>query len=183
MNMQRVKSLIGKITELSGKDKLDLIEIDLLMDYTRVLYADLSEMRGKQPVQLGIKNEPTLEELTNAMQEDEEEPGEPVMPTPAITFINEEEPGDEPEAERVKRDDIRRHIGINDKYQILSELFNNDSAAYETMLEGINASSDFRQALEWIDEHGYKKYSWNDEHEAVQILYGIVSNYFSGTGR
>src|SRR5688572_16330468 len=45
--MQRVQTLLQKITELSTKEQHDIIEIDLMMDYTRVLYADLMECRNR----------------------------------------------------------------------------------------------------------------------------------------
>ena len=46
--MQRISTLLQKINELAAKDKeAGVIDIDLMMDYTRVLYADLQEWRAR----------------------------------------------------------------------------------------------------------------------------------------
>ena len=44
--MQRISTLIQKLSELAEQEKkLGLIDIDLMLDYTRVMYADLLEVR------------------------------------------------------------------------------------------------------------------------------------------
>src|SRR5690349_18813231 len=44
--MQRISTLLQRLTELSAREKdYELIDIDLMLDYTRVVYADLLELR------------------------------------------------------------------------------------------------------------------------------------------
>lgn len=44
--MQRISTLLQKMIELSDQEKkLELIDIDLMLDYTKVVYADLLEVR------------------------------------------------------------------------------------------------------------------------------------------
>ena len=45
--MQRIATLLQKLTELSTQGKPTQIDIDLMLDYTRVIYADLLEERKK----------------------------------------------------------------------------------------------------------------------------------------
>lgn len=46
VGMQRISTLIQKLSELAEQEKkLGLIDIDLMLDYTRVMYADLLEVR------------------------------------------------------------------------------------------------------------------------------------------
>ena len=45
--MQRIATLLQKLTELSTQGKPSQIDIDLMLDYTRVIYADLLEERKK----------------------------------------------------------------------------------------------------------------------------------------
>ena len=46
--MQRISNLLQKLTELSGKTgEPEIIDLDLMMDYTKVIYADLLEMRSR----------------------------------------------------------------------------------------------------------------------------------------
>ncbi len=47
--MQRIQTLLKKIDDLAKKgEKLDLIELDLMLDYTKVVYADLMEVRSNK---------------------------------------------------------------------------------------------------------------------------------------
>ena len=45
--MERIATLLDKIREISTKPDAGIIDIDLMMDYTRVMYADLLEWRNK----------------------------------------------------------------------------------------------------------------------------------------
>jgi len=64
MNAERINLLIEKINKLKpllAQDKVDLIDIDLTLDYTRVLYADLLEWRNQLAfVTQKSENNPTV---------------------------------------------------------------------------------------------------------------------------
>lgn len=78
--MQRIRTVLQKLTELAQRNPdRTIIDVDLMLDYTRVIYADLLEMRaGMVPKQSININEPTLDEMTKAMETAEE--------TVAVTF-------------------------------------------------------------------------------------------------
>ncbi|HXS35655.1 MAG TPA: hypothetical protein VN721_03055 [Flavipsychrobacter sp.] len=191
--MQRVQILLQKLTELSKQDeKNTAIDIDLMLDYTKVLYADLLEYRKKLdfPIQ-SLANEPTLSEVAQKMErENDEEPKE------MITTVNKqlqveqdhsfqetvkaELPVDKaplPSTKHIKKN-VRQTIGINDKYLLISELFSNNKAAYEEVLDEVNKLESYQQALNWLDTNIHNQYGWNEDSEAVQLFYGILGNFF-----
>ena len=46
--MQRMNTLVQKLSELAEKgEKNTIIDVDLMLDYTRVIYADLLEYRSR----------------------------------------------------------------------------------------------------------------------------------------
>lgn len=213
-SMLRIQTLLKKIDELSAKeDKLDIIEVDLMLDYTKVLYADLLELRSKKVYtgSLGTEtkaNNPKPEEISNTTappqeikqqepqqvakkEEVEIEIKEPVsvdVPKAAVEekeehqeTIPQPEPVQivfEPQQPKEKRN-INKIIGINDKYQYISELFGNDKTAYEETLARI---SDFKQAddaISWLKEEISKEQNWDNELISVQMFYDTVNVFFS----
>lgn len=142
--MQRIETLLQKLTDLSRlKDKATPIEIDLMMDYTRVIYADLIEWRNRT-------------NFVNAIPVENSVPAQPVT-----TTIN-------------KKTNIQSYIGINDKYQFISELFNNDSTAYTHVINTLDSLETNIQAVNWLQSN----YHWDDDNETAQSFYKLIDNYF-----
>ncbi len=177
----RIPTLLQKISELASQpERRTAIDMDLMMDYTRVLYADLLEWRSKlaatqqtQPLAAVktpvIHDEPTLAELAEAMEKPVAKMSEP--PSTAdrtMSTVHNAKPA---------QDDIRALIGINDKYQIILELFANDKAAYEEALDYINQSNSERRALDWLRE---QLWITEERSEAAQAFFEIVARFFAG---
>lgn len=185
--MQRITTLLQKINDLASKDKdAGVIDIDLMMDYTRVLYADLQEWRGRVSFNTSLggggKPEPSVQNTTPEKQTDAEEVQEEAV-APAI----EERGGNVVEEPLVKSPvvntskpaaDIRKWIGINDKYQFISEMFGNDKDAYEMTMAQINESEDYGSAIDMLDEI-HSERAWSDDDPTIQSFYGILSKFFS----
>lgn len=188
----RIPTLLQKISELTAQpEKRTAIDVDLMLDYTRVLYADLLEWRSRLPApnlteqsQPSIQ-EPTLAELAAAMEQ--RQPAS--QPVPQTGIRAEKAEGIKPEdaassnikktvvAEGPQRTekDIRSIIGINDKYQIMSELFSNDREAYEQALDFINQSRTENAALAWLRE---QLWITEERSEAAQSFFEIVGQFF-----
>lgn len=176
--MQRIRTVLQKLTEMAQRNPdRTLIDVDLMLDYTRVIYADLLELRGGMAYkpQPNI-HEPTLDEMTRAMeqeQQQEEVPPAVTFPEPVIaaapkpaTAMAEAAPiplpaatGEVPKpliplppmpAAPKPGKDIRRYIDLNDKYLFLSELFNNDLRLYEETMNTINTCMDKQQARQML---------------------------------
>ena len=67
-------------------------------------------------------------------------------------------------------------ISINDKYQIMSELFGNDKAAYEDALNHINGPASEEAALKWLQD---RLWVTEERSDAAQNFYDLVKRFKS----
>jgi len=75
--------------------------------------------------------------------------------------------------------DLRKAIGINDKFVFLAELFNADEAMYERSIKTINNFHVLQEAEYWINRELKLRLGWNDTADTVQHFYGLVRRRFS----
>lgn len=66
--------------------------------------------------------------------------------------------------------DLRRAVGINDKFLMIRDLFAGDSAAYEATLTTLNALPDLDECMIWIAEH----YTWNPDSDGARLLMDLL---------
>lgn len=172
--MQRIPTLIQKISELSQKGDSHLIEIDLMLDYTRVLYADLMEMRNRIAFNESLKpteTEPApkkdkVEETVTSREEPATKGPQAIHDPISVTANN-------------TGKDIRSFIGVNDKYQFISELFSNDKDRYNEVLDKVNKTATHAEAEEWLRADVAPQQGWNNDNMTVQMFYSTVSQFFS----
>lgn len=190
--MQRILTLIDKIKELHERPNISAIEIDLMMDYTRVLYADMLEWRNKvsftQNLNSGTTQKPVSQPLPSeplpAVLEVHPEKTAPAIELDITSIHYEPETATEPQIEqppsmRPPARDIRKTVGINDKYQFISELFGNNKDAYEQVMSDLNRFDNEEEALTWLHESLYGQYNWDTESPVVQSFYMLLSDFFS----
>ncbi|HTN46063.1 MAG TPA: hypothetical protein VL098_06905 [Flavipsychrobacter sp.] len=246
--MERVTALLKKLEDISSGRELSALDIDLMMDYVRVIYADLLEARGKMAVvpppphvipadteepataavpaeeeeavhppaplaaiiePFKITDEPTLEEMTQVLaQEVPEEEGIDVNPEPApeedtdtapsdnmlpeaAPVIEEKVPAPPPQPIRLEtgsiqnypfpkktKDDIRKFVGINEKFLFINELFAGNKDAYEEVLNELAEFSDVDDAVEWLKVAVAKNYDWTEDDFNVQDFYRMLDSYY-----
>jgi hypothetical protein len=75
--------------------------------------------------------------------------------------------------------DLRKGIGINDRFTFVSELFRGDEAMYERSIKTINSFNILSEAEYWINRELKFKLGWNDNREDVQHFYHLVRRRFS----
>lgn len=75
--------------------------------------------------------------------------------------------------------DLRKAIGINDRFTFVSNLFRGDEATYERSIKTINEFNVFSEAEYWINRELKFKMGWNDRNETVQHFYQLVRRRFS----
>ncbi|MBS1626890.1 MAG: hypothetical protein JSR09_07340 [Bacteroidetes bacterium] len=75
--------------------------------------------------------------------------------------------------------DLKKAVGINDKYLIINELFRGDEIMYERSIKTINGFSIYPEAEFWIKRELKTKLGWNDGNETVQLFDTIVKRRFS----
>jgi hypothetical protein len=75
--------------------------------------------------------------------------------------------------------DLRKGIGINDRFTFVNELFRGDEAMYERSIKTINGFHILSEAEYWINRELKFKLGWNDSKETVQHFYQLVRRRFA----
>jgi hypothetical protein len=75
--------------------------------------------------------------------------------------------------------DLRKAIGINDRFVFISELFRGDEAMYERSIKTINSFNIYAEAEYWINRELKTKIGWDDRKKTVQHFYQLVKRRFS----
>ena len=75
--------------------------------------------------------------------------------------------------------DLKKAIGVNDRYQYINELFRGDEAMYERSIKTINSFAIFPEAEYWIRRELKLKLGWDDKNETVQQFDQLVRRRFS----
>ncbi len=75
--------------------------------------------------------------------------------------------------------DLRKAIGINDRYLFINELFRGDENMYERSIKTINSFNIYPEAEYWIQRELKVKLGWLEEVEAVKIFDQLVKRRFS----
>ncbi len=75
--------------------------------------------------------------------------------------------------------DLKKAIGINDRYVFISELFRGDETMYERSIKTINSFRIFPEAEYWIERELKVKLGWDDGKEITRHFYQLVKRRFS----
>ena len=74
--------------------------------------------------------------------------------------------------------DLKKFIGINDKFAFINELFEGNLSSYNEAIERLNQSKDLNDALDYFEKALHQKYSWNSENATTQHLRNLVERRF-----
>lgn len=139
---------------------------------------ELKQLEEEQPSQEELQHfaeeqlpeaEPTFENHDKMINEIEERP-EPSKPNPPSSLTD----------FKVWNKDIRTYIGINDKYNFISELFGNNPEAYDEILNEINLSENKNEALQFLENSGITTlYQWKEDGFSEQIFYNVLNQFFA----
>ncbi|MBS1584712.1 MAG: hypothetical protein JSS82_04135 [Bacteroidetes bacterium] len=200
--MQRIPTILKKVMELAEKgDKNTVIDIDLMLDYTRVVYADLLEWRSRKafvstlPVHEGVEAKREAAPTTTPLPQTPvpEKKVEVAVPVEEPQVISTPEPPIAPNAtptpEPAKIEatakpatpvhDIRQSIGINDKYLFMSELFGNNRDEYEKAMDTINAFENYRDAETWFYNNISLINGDDDDNGTLELFRGVLHVFFN----
>lgn len=75
--------------------------------------------------------------------------------------------------------DLKKAIGINDRFVYLKELFRGDDAMYERSIKTINAFAIYPEAEYWIRRELKLKLGWDDKNETVKQFDQLVRRRFA----
>ncbi|MBX9784719.1 MAG: hypothetical protein K2X48_15630 [Chitinophagaceae bacterium] len=75
--------------------------------------------------------------------------------------------------------DLKKAIGINDRFVFINELFRGDEVMYERSIKTINGFSIYQEAQYWMERELKIKLGWVDSRPAVKDFYALVKRRFS----
>lgn len=75
--------------------------------------------------------------------------------------------------------DLRKAIGLNDRYLFVNDLFRGDENMYERSIKTINGFTIYPEAQYWIQRELKVKLSWTDNSETVKLFDQLIKRRFS----
>lgn len=75
--------------------------------------------------------------------------------------------------------DLKKAIGINDRYVFINELFRGDEVMYERSIKTINTFNIYAEAEYWIQRELKVKLGWEDNNTTVDSFNQLVKRRFS----
>lgn len=75
--------------------------------------------------------------------------------------------------------DLKKGIGLNDRFLFIKELFRGDETMYERSIKTINGFSIFPEAEYWIKRELKLKLGWDDRNETVKQFDQLVRRRFA----
>jgi hypothetical protein len=75
--------------------------------------------------------------------------------------------------------DLRKAVGINDRFLFIKELFRGDENMYERSIKTINSFNIYAEAEYWITRELKVKLGWNNDQPSVQHFDQLVKRRFS----
>ena len=75
--------------------------------------------------------------------------------------------------------DLKKAIGVNDRYLFINELFRGDEVMYERSLKTINSFRMFPEAEYWIERELKVKLGWEEHKSTTKHFYQLVRRRFS----
>ena len=75
--------------------------------------------------------------------------------------------------------DLKKAIGINDRFLYINELFRGDETMYERSIKTINNFSILPEAEYWIQRELKTKIGWDDNNETVKQFIQLVKRRFT----
>lgn len=74
--------------------------------------------------------------------------------------------------------DLKKGIGVNDRYVFINELFRGDEVMYERSIKTINNFRIYAEAQYWIERELKVKLGWDDNKSSVKHFYQLVKRRF-----
>jgi hypothetical protein len=75
--------------------------------------------------------------------------------------------------------DLRKGIGINDRFLFISDLFRGDESMYERSIKTINSFNIYAEAEYWMNRELKVKLGWDETRDNVKYFYHLVKRRFS----
>ena len=77
--------------------------------------------------------------------------------------------------------DLRKAVGINDRFLFINELFLGDEVMFERSIKTINSFTIYPEAEYWIRRELKLKLAWNENSDTVKQFNQLVKRRFNFT--
>ena len=77
--------------------------------------------------------------------------------------------------------ELKKAIGVNDRFVFINELFQGDEVMYERSLKTIDSFKIYPEAEFWIRRELKLKLGWNEKSESVKYFNHLVKRRFDFT--
>jgi hypothetical protein len=187
-----------KVEEKPAEKIIEVLQVD-----ERELEAELEEIRQKAEFAKKVEAQQQQHKPVLLFDEEPEIPTlvhqpnyvEPKKPLPASREVNEVNTGKQlslneqlgefktevahklNEGSSIK--DLKKAIGINDRFVFINELFRGDEVMYERSIKTINNFSIYPEAQYWMERELKIKLGWDNDRPATQEFYSLVKRRFS----
>ncbi len=123
--------------------------------------------------------EPKKEEINSNVPKELNE----ILPSNSATSLNDLHSKPVNEVSDIFEDapikDLKKAIGVNERFLYLNELFRGDEAMYERSIKTINAFSIYPEAEFWIRRELKLKLGWDDKYNTVKQFDQLIRRRFS----
>ena len=103
--------------------------------------------------------------------------------TEKIISVNEKLYAQQHELKDIHKDapiaDLKKSIGVNERFLYLNELFRNDDVMYDKSIKTINSFTTYADAELWIRKELKLRLGWDDNYTTVKQFYNLVKRRFS----
>jgi len=132
-------------------------------------------MKEEKSSSLDVNEELQHEAIMRIIEEFSQEQGKSI-----VKQIPESESVSLADKERIQPlNDIKKAIGINERFLFANVLFNGDMNAFSKAVEELNHLESISDAIRLMDEELSSKYHWDEEDETVVAFKTLVSRRFS----
>ncbi len=207
MKPSKISELLEKINRLAADtdlSKLSQLEIDLLKQHLRDLYAEVDATRNT--VNQATNNRRTINPNENVLLNESVVKKEPMEKEPMVTApikrekteakeviakssINESVQNVSSLNEKVKAPVKEVHkklstkplkdlIDLNKKFILLNELFKGNAESFSAAIHHIDSAEDFATAEAFIKTELHTNYFWDESSQSVRMFMKLVKQKF-----
>ena len=142
----------------------ELVEEEILEEKVAEETIDEEPVEEENPAELPTIEQPTIEEPTVL--------GEVIRPQQTL--------GDQLAARQTVNDlrprvtDLRRAVGLNDKFLLIRDLFGGNGSLYEITIRKLNEFDNFDDCMIYIAEH----FAWNPNSDGAKLMLDLLERKF-----
>jgi hypothetical protein len=195
--MNTIQKLLNDIQHLTQKQSLSLIERDIALEKTKILYENISNLPTQKTVEsqaakpTEIKIEPIIESEKNEPKKQDSKATHSATETIKTESLKHEssteslndilnknrktELADKLEHSPIK--DLKSIIGFNDKFSFIQNLFAGNDSTYKNIIEQLNSFTQKTDAEKLLDELSIKN-NWNENEEIAEQFKEIINRKF-----